>query len=131
MEPHALPIVCLNHNTGSLGPLPWYIAGMDASSARRSAFQAGVRGIMTRRARTGRGIRERREGSVREYTSCHSKEGDRPSLTESVLKTSGLFSRSSQNQRCDVEKERTEDSEGLFAVNDFCIGSHCELSGRY
>jgi hypothetical protein len=68
---------------------------------------------------------------VREYTSCHSKEGDRPSLTESVLKTSGLFSRSSQNQTCDVEKEQTEDSEGLFAVNNFCIGSHCQLSGRY
>ncbi len=85
---------------------------------------------MTRRARNGRGIRERGQGSVREYTSCHSKEGDRPRLRESVLKTSGLFFGSSQNQKGDGESEETEDSDGLFAVYDFCLGSHCELSGR-
>ncbi len=37
----------------------------------------------------------------------------------------------SQNQKSDVKRERTEDSEGLYAVDDFCIGSHCGLSGRY
>ncbi len=65
IEPQAWPMVCLNQRTGSSGPFLAY-GDLEESSAMRLAFQAGVRGIMTRSARAGRGIRESRVESVRE-----------------------------------------------------------------
>ncbi len=68
MEPHAWPIVCVNQMTGSVSPLPAY-EGLEESSESRLACQAGVMGMMTRRARTGRGMWARSSGSVKLHTS--------------------------------------------------------------
>ena len=93
IEPQACPIVCLNHTTGSSYPDPGY-SGLSASSDWRLACHAGVSGKMTSKAYTGRGMRESKSGSVRLYTSCHCRSGERPSLRERAFITSGLFSAS-------------------------------------
>lgn len=92
IKPHAFLIVCLHHNTGSLSPVPLYSATKLSSAILWLSYTADM-GNTSRSASAGRGIKARRSGSVREYTSCICSAGDTPSLWMSVVRSCGLASR--------------------------------------